>query len=113
MVRLSLRRLKKTKTRLPSGKLKTVYKKGKTSKHKCALCDTALAGTPRGRPIEISRITKSNRRPTRPFGGQLCSKCTRKIVALKAKLKLKLINADDIPLSLRTYVIGDRTWIKV
>ena len=107
MVRPGLRRMKSVKKRIPSGKVKTVYRRGVYSKHKCAICSAELAGTPRGKPIKIQRLTRSKRRPTRPFGGQLCSKCTRKIVALRAKLKLKLISIDTIPLSLRKYVIGE------
>lgn len=112
MVRLGLRRLKKVKQKTPGGKLKTIYRKEKTSKHVCAICSGLLLGVPRGRETEIKKLTKSKRRPTRPFGGQLCTKCTRKIVALKAKFKLKAISVDDVPLSLRTYVIGNKTWMK-
>jgi len=106
MVRPGLRRMKKVQKKTPGGRLKTVYRRKMHSKHKCAICGGELAGVPRGRPALIKRLTKSKRRPTRPFGGQLCSKCTRKIVALKAKLKLKSIGVDAVPLSIRRYVVG-------
>ena len=106
MVRPGLRRMKKVKRRTPGGALKFIFKRKMHSKHKCALCSGELSGVPRGRPAIIGRLTKSKRRPTRPFGGQLCSKCSRKVVAMKAKLKLKSISIDAVPISLRKYVVG-------
>jgi len=107
MVRPGLRRMKKVKRKTPGGLLRFIFRRKMYSKHKCAICSGELAGVPRGKPAVIGRLTKSKRRPTRPFGGQLCSKCTRKIVALKAKLKLKTISVDAVPLSIRKYVIGE------
>ncbi len=107
MVRPGLRRMKKVKRRTPGGALRFIFKRKMHSKHKCAICDSELAGTPRGKPIIIKRLKKVQRRPTRPFGGQLCSKCMRKVVAMKAKLKLKSIGVDAVPISLRKYVIGE------
>jgi large subunit ribosomal protein L34e len=99
--------MKKVKRRTPGGLLKFVFRRRMHGKHKCAICSGELAGVPRGKPAIIKRLTKSKRRPTRPFGGQLCPKCTKKIVAMKAKLKLKAISVDAVPLSLRKYVIGE------
>lgn len=107
MVRPGLRRMKQVKQKTPGGKLKTAYRRKMYSKHKCGICGGELAGVPRGKPVVIKRLTKSKRRPTRPFGGQLCSKCSRKVIAMKAKLKLKTIGIDDVPISLRRYVIGE------
>jgi len=98
--------MKKVKRRMPGGALKFIFKRKMHSKHKCAICSGELSSVPRGKPTIIKRLTRSARRPTRPFGGQLCSKCMRKVVAMKAKLKLKAISADAVPISLREYVIG-------
>ena len=54
------------------------YKKKKPSKHVCAECGAVLHGVPRGRPYEIAKLAKSQKRPNRPFGGYLCPKCARK-----------------------------------
>ena len=54
------------------------YKKKKPSKHVCAECGAVLHGVPRGRPYEIGKLAKSQKRPNRPFGGYLCPKCARK-----------------------------------
>lgn len=95
---------KKIQRRTPGGKTVVHAKKKMTSKHKCAICHGLLHGTPRGSRVEIRKLAKSKRRPSRPFGGQLCSTCTRKIVALKAKVKNKLMELKEIPISLRSYI---------
>lgn len=104
MVRPGLRRKKKVQKRLPSGKTVTRYRRPMHSKHKCGVCGAVLHGTPRGRPIDIRRLFKSKRSPERPFGGQLCSKCSRKVIALRAKLKHKSIGSDAVPISLKRYM---------
>lgn len=43
--------------------------------------DQHLHGVPRGRPVDLKRMTKSQRRPQRPFGGVLTSQ------AMRAKFK--------------------------
>lgn len=113
MVRPSLRWMNRVVRKTPGGRLRTEYRRKVYGKHTCAICGAVLQGTPRGGPAAMKKLTHSQRRPTRPFGGQLCSPCTRKVVAMKGKYKLKLINVSDIPISLRDYVIGDKTWQKV
>lgn len=68
---------KKIKKRTPTGK--SVIRKGRAnpSKPKCAKCGARLHGVPRMRPIEVKKTSKSKRKPSRPFGGNLCAKCTR------------------------------------
>lgn len=95
---------KRIQRRTPGGRTVIHKKKKKTAKHKCAICHGLLHGTPRGPRVEIRRLSKTQRRPSRPFGGQLCSKCTRNIVALKAKVRNKLMELKAVPISLRSYV---------
>ena len=61
----------------PGGKTVLRYKKKKPSKHVCAKCGQLLHGVPRGRPYEIRKLSKTKKRPNRPFGGYLCSECAR------------------------------------
>lgn len=90
--------------RTPGGRTAIHRKKKKTAKRKCAVCHGLLHGTPRGSPVEIRKLSKTERRPSRPFGGQLCSRCSRKIVALKAKVRNKLMELKEVPISLRSYL---------
>lgn len=98
------RSLKRIQRKTPGGWTVTHYKYKKTGKHVCAICKNVLHGKPRGSIVEISRLPKSQRRPERPFGGMLCSACSRQIISLRAKLKYKEIKPEDIPISLKEYV---------
>ena len=61
----------------PSGKNKIIYKKRKIGDSKCADCGKRLY-LKKSTQNKFKNITKSKKRPERPFGGYLCSKCTRK-----------------------------------
>jgi len=97
--------LKKIRRRTPGGKTIVQYKHKKPGKHICAICKELVHGRPRGRPIEIRKLHKSERSTERPFGGMLCSKCSRKIQSYKAKLRFGVITKEDIPLSVMKYVV--------
>ncbi|MBT3582876.1 50S ribosomal protein L34e [Candidatus Woesearchaeota archaeon] len=98
--------LPKKQRRTPGNRTVTHTKPKKTGYHECALCHGILHGTPRGTVVQIRKMKKSERRPTRPFGGQLCSKCTRKVMSFRAQLKGEIIKPEDVPISLRGYVNG-------
>ncbi len=69
---------RKMNKKTPGGANVLRYKKKKPAKHVCAECGALLHGVPRGRPFEIKKLSKSQKRPNRPFGGNLCPKCARK-----------------------------------
>ena len=75
------RKARRVFTKTPGGKLELVYKRRKTSKHKCASCGKNLLGVPNQIPLKVKKLPKSSRRPERIYGGYLCSRC------LKEKLK--------------------------
>ena len=66
---------KKIKT--PAGTLRTHYTKRRPSPTICATCKKPLHGVPRKRDIDVAGLTNSQRRPERPYGGNLCSRCMR------------------------------------
>ena len=70
--------LKKVFVRTPGGKTVTHYRKRKPAASKCSSCGEKLKGVPRERPKALKKINRSARRPERPFGGVLCSSCSRK-----------------------------------
>ncbi len=76
---------KKRFKRAPGGRKILHYKKKKPSKHVCAGCGRTLHGVPRGRPYEIRRLSKSRRRPNRPYGGYYCSECMRRVFKEEAR----------------------------
>lgn len=64
--------------KVPGGNTNVQYRKKKPAKAKCADCGAVLQGVARERPYKMQNMPKSQKRPTRPYGGKLCSKCTRK-----------------------------------
>lgn len=76
-LRYRSRSYKRINKKTPGGQNVLRYKKKKPSKHVCAECGATLHGVPRGRPYEIGKLSKTKKRPNRPFGGNLCSKCAR------------------------------------
>ena len=63
--------------KVPGSKTKLHYKRRKPSKAKCANCGTVLKGVPRELPYKMRNLAKTKKRPQRPYGGVLCSKCTK------------------------------------
>lgn len=78
----SYRRIKVT---TPGGVNKTTYKPRKPTKAICGSCGGVLPGVAREIPSVMRNIPKSSRRPERPYGGVLCSKCSRKELKMKAR----------------------------
>ena len=61
------------------------YKKRKPSKAVCSKCGDILKGVANERPYRMQNMAKTEKRPERPYGGVLCSKCTRKVLVAKAR----------------------------
>ena len=79
----SLRRILK---KIPGGAFVIHYSNRKPSVAKCAKCKQPLKGVARKTPSKLKRIAGSLRRPSRPYGGNLCSNCTRQTIK-ESKLK--------------------------
>ncbi len=62
----------------PGGKSKVHAKIRRPVKRKCAECGTPLIGVPHKIESKFKNLPKTKKRPTRPYGGVLCSKCMRK-----------------------------------
>lgn len=71
--RSSRRVFKKT----PGGKTVLHFIRRKPKKAKCGKCGAVLPGVPAQRRFRIKKMSKTQKRPSRPYGGVLCSKCTR------------------------------------
>jgi large subunit ribosomal protein L34e len=68
---------RKVFVKTPGGKTITQYRRRKPSKAKCGSCGALLSGVPRELPCKMATMSKTEKRPERPFGGVLCSKCMR------------------------------------
>ena len=62
---------------------KLVHAKRKPSKAHCAMCGKVLPGVATARPYKMAKLSKTQKRPERPYAGMLCSACTRKTIKSK------------------------------
>jgi large subunit ribosomal protein L34e len=74
---------RKRMVKTPGGKIKIHYAKKAAGPARCSACGRPLQGVPTGTMRETARLKRTQRRPDRPYGGNLCSSCT------KAKMKVK------------------------
>ena len=78
-------RYRKIFVRTPGSRTVVHFRERKPSKAICGSCKKQLAGVPRERPAIFNKLSKTAKRPERPFGGVLCSKCTRTLMKNKAR----------------------------
>ena len=71
--------------RTPGGKNIIHYVLRMPSKAKCAKCNAVLPGIARGRPSQIKKLPKTQKTVSRPYGGNLCSKCMRQTIKEKSQ----------------------------
>ena len=84
---LRSRSLRRTKKKVPGGRLSLRFSRKKPKVAKCGGCGKSLSGVPRLRPAQFNKLSKTKKRPERPFGGHLCTQCTRKHFRMKAVSK--------------------------
>jgi len=83
--RFKSRTFRRVYVRTPGARTTLHYKKRKPKAAKCGSCGTILKGVPRERPYKMKNMLKTKKRPERPYGGVLCSKCMRRAVIEKAR----------------------------
>ena len=74
----------KIKRKTPTGKIKIVKRRKKPKIARCAICKSPLH-VPREIPSKLRKLSLSEKRPNRPYGGYLCSKCMREIMKERAR----------------------------
>ncbi len=80
------RSLRRVKIRTPGNRLVTHYEPRKPGVAHCAICGAELKGVPRERKHKLKRLGKTEKRPSRAYGGVLCSKCAREVIKQKARV---------------------------
>lgn len=78
------RSMKRVAVRKPSSKSVIEYRRGRAQKPTCP-SGRELPGTARGGKHELGGLTKTQRRPSRPFGGVLSSPALRVVMRERAK----------------------------
>jgi large subunit ribosomal protein L34e len=76
--------MKQIKT--PSGKNILRKLKRKPGKTICANCKKSLQGIITAIPSKIGKISKTEKTPSRMYGGYLCSKCAKELIREKARM---------------------------
>jgi large subunit ribosomal protein L34e len=71
--------------KVPGGSTVLQYRRRRNAPAQCAECGSGLPGVARGTKTEVRSVPKSARRPSRPFGGMLCSACTRRVIIARVR----------------------------
>lgn len=80
------RTFRRVKLRTPGGRNIVHYEKKKPARAQCANCGSYLHGVAQGNKTAINKLSKTQRRPERPYAGVLCSPCTRNLIKSKARI---------------------------
>lgn len=91
---LRTRTRKKVKVRTPGGKTTTHFKRKKPGKATCGRCKKNLGGVPNKIPSENRALKSSQRTPSRPYAGVLCSNCLDNLVRYATRMEVKYSNPD-------------------
>ena len=82
--KIKSRTFARKKVRTISG-TKTVYSKRKPKQGTCPVTGEILKGVPRVSPGHMRKLSKTERRPQRPFGGVLSSTASRDELKKRAR----------------------------
>lgn len=99
MPRPFLRTSKRVSKRATSGRVVTHRVAARPSKMSCAICHSRLQAS-----SAAPNLAKSERRPSRLFGGTLCAGCTKRVLQLAARVREKAVRLQDVSLHYRKYV---------
>ena len=78
------RSFRKLVRKTPGGKTIKVFERRRPGHSSCANCGNKLLGVPRERPSKISKLSSTKKKPSRKFGGNLCSACSRQTIKQQA-----------------------------
>ena len=90
----------------PSGRLSVKRKAHRQAKARCALCDKLLGGVPNPSHSKLAKLSKTQKRPQRIFGGTLCYTCLSQVVKDKVRLQQGLISQEDIDFRRLKFISG-------
>jgi len=76
-------RFKEKQVKVPGGRLKKHFKETKPNQQRCGACGAPLPGIPRFSATQAKNAPKSQKRPERPFGGNLCGRCMKNMYTVE------------------------------
>ncbi len=80
------RSLRRVFVRTPGGESRLHYRKKKPAKARCGSCGAVLKGVASERPYKMQNMPRSRKKPQRPYGGMLCSRCMRTVIIEKERV---------------------------
>ena len=96
---------KKKFVKTPGGEVKVRYNRKRPGKHHCALDHSALHGVPHNRKNhEVSKLSRSKRKPSVMFGGILSGNSRRKVMEEAIKVKYFGKKIEDADLRMKHYL---------
>jgi large subunit ribosomal protein L34e len=77
--------LRRLSMKVPGGRLRISNTRRKPSRPTCPITGQRLQGVPQTKRFKISKMSKSQKRPQRPYGGVLSSSAMRSLIIRKAR----------------------------
>jgi large subunit ribosomal protein L34e len=74
------RSMRRVPVKTPGGRTVVHYEKRKPDVARCARCGRPLNAVPRLRPNKLKHLSKTGKRPERPYGGVLCAACLAELL---------------------------------
>lgn len=103
MVAPQKRRSNKKFKKTPS-ETKREYFKSQNTKVECAITGKRLSGVPQGTKSAVAKCSKTEKRPSVPFGGILSGEARERVAIETAKVVAGVKSIDDVELKYRKYV---------
>ena len=72
--------MKKKRIRTPGNRVAVHMKRIKVGVRLCANCKKPLRGLPKLVPSKLADMSKTKKGISRPYGGYLCSNCTKEVL---------------------------------
>ncbi|MFA5357928.1 MAG: 50S ribosomal protein L34e [archaeon] len=94
----------KKKIRKSSSKKTRIFVREKPSKKRCPVTGEALKGVPHARKCKANKQSKTEKRPSVPFGGVLSSKAREQVFIETGKIVAGVKKIDDVNNKYRKYV---------
>ncbi|MEW5955812.1 MAG: 50S ribosomal protein L34e [Candidatus Micrarchaeota archaeon] len=92
--------------RTPTGRRTQIQKPKKPSPARCALCACILQAVPRRGRSEMAKLSKTEKRPERVYGGVLCAACSQQLVKEKTRLATGVLLRSEVPITHLKYIQG-------
>ena len=63
------------------------YRRRKPKQAHCSKCGSTLPAVPRLLSVKMAALAKTKKRPERPYGGILCTRCMRATIKQKTRMQ--------------------------